>query len=257
MATKQATKYKEMGNKEFKAGNHSKAIEYYTYATELDPNNPIFYTNRSTAYFKMEKYDKSLRDANKAIKKDSTWAKGYYRRGLCYRQKEDFKSAVEDFKKAVKLKPDNVTFKNMLNQTTKILKKGMSAGEITKGEGNVFFKAGNIPKAIEKFTEAISLCDDDDDKDRKVKADCYANRAACHRQLYASADVIKDCTKCLKYNPVHVKAFIRRAQAYESMEKYKESLADFESANKIQATNVSMQGAGRVRSALKKMKKKC
>jgi len=249
---KQATKYKEMGNKEFKAGNHAKAIEYYTYATELDPNNPIFYTNRSTAYFKMKKFDKSLRDANKAIKKDATWAKGYYRRGLCHLESKDDKSALADFEKACKLKPDNQTFQNMLRKTKSALMDGMSEGEITKVEANELFKAGKFPEAIKKYTTAISLCDDSDDKEKMIKADCYANRAACHRQLYASAEVVKDCTKCLELNPRHVKAYIRRAQAHESLEKYKKALQDFESANQIQATSVSIQGAGRVRSALKK-----
>ena len=28
-------------------GNFEKAIEYYTYATEIDPKNHLYYTNRS------------------------------------------------------------------------------------------------------------------------------------------------------------------------------------------------------------------
>jgi tetratricopeptide (TPR) repeat protein len=40
------------------SGDHAKAIEMYTYATEMDPNNPIFYTNRSNAYFMMKNWDK-------------------------------------------------------------------------------------------------------------------------------------------------------------------------------------------------------
>jgi len=254
MATKQAIKWKEKGNAEFKKGNHGTAIEYYTYATELDPKNPIFYTNRSTAYFKMKKMKKSFRDANKAIQLDKNWAKGYYRRGMCYLDQEEFKLALKDFQDALRLNPEYSTYQDIVKQTKRNLMKGMSDGEITKVEANDLFKAGKIPEAIKKYTTAISQCDSNCAKDKLVKADCYANRAACHRQLYASQDVVRDCTKAIKFNPRHCKAFIRRAQAFESLEKYKDALEDFESANKIASTPVAIQGAGRVRAALKRSK---
>ncbi len=50
---KQAEKYKDQGNEEFRQGNFAKAIEQYTYATECDPKNPIYFTNRSMCYFKV------------------------------------------------------------------------------------------------------------------------------------------------------------------------------------------------------------
>lgn len=255
MATKQANKYKEQGNEAFKRGDHAKAIEYYTFATECDPNNPIFFTNRSTAYFKMEKYDKSLRDANKAIKKDPKWAKGYYRRGMVLMHQENYKEALEAFQTANKLKPDNATFDSAVATCKGKMMKGMSAGEITKTEANDLFKNGQIEEAVKKYTTAIKVCGTSE-KDKLVKADCYANRAACYRQLYNSKAVVEDCTECLKLNPNHVKALIRRAQSYESLEKYKEALEDFKQANYLApGTAIAVQGSSRIRAALKRMEK--
>lgn len=65
--SKQAMKYKELGNAEFKKGNMQAAIENYCFAVEIDPRNPIFRTNRAAAYEKIGKWDKCLRDANKSI----------------------------------------------------------------------------------------------------------------------------------------------------------------------------------------------
>lgn len=255
MATKQATKYKEQGNKAFKAGNHAKAIEYYTYATELDPKNPIFFTNRSTAYFKMEKYDKSLRDANKAIKCDPKWAKGYYRKGVVLMAMDQHKEALPQLEKAAKLKPDNMSFSNAVAQCKAHHMKGMSPAEIVKMEANELFKCGKIDEAIVKYTQALAACRNND-KDKLVKADIYANRAACHRQLYMSKKVVHDCTEALKLNPNHVKALIRRGQAQESLEKFKEALEDFQRANYLApGTPVAVQGASRIRSALKRERK--
>jgi len=67
--------YKEKGNEEFKKGNYEKAIEFYTYATEMDPKNHIYMTNRSLCYASMQKWDKSLRDADKAVFLKADWEK--------------------------------------------------------------------------------------------------------------------------------------------------------------------------------------
>jgi len=255
MATTQATKYKEKGNEAFKAGNHSKAIEFYTYATELDPRNPIFFTNRSTAYFKMKKWDKSLRDANKAIKCDPNWAKGYYRKGMVLMELENFKDALPALDKAQKLKPNNDSFSKAVVTCKSKLVQGMSAAEIYKTDANALFKQGKIDKAIELYTTGIKTCQSDP-KDQLVKADLYANRAACYRQLYESKNVVHDCTESLKLNPQHVKALIRRGQALESLEKFKEALKDFTHASYLAPNaTVAVQGAARIRSSLKREEK--
>jgi tetratricopeptide (TPR) repeat protein len=62
-------------------------------------------------------------------------------------------------------------------------------------------------------------------KDDTAKADIYANRAACYVQLYEPKKVLDDCNNALKLAPDHAKALLRRAQALESLEKYKEALA--------------------------------
>jgi len=255
MATKQALKYKEKGNAAFKEGNHGKAIEYYTYATELDPKNPVFFTNRSTAYFKMKKFEKSLRDANKAIKCDPKWAKGYYRKGVVLMEMDKHEEALKDLEHAVKLVPSNSSFVQAAASCKAKIFKSMSAAEIIKSEANAMFKKGQIEEAVKKYTQGIQACKDDA-KDNLVKADLYANRAACHRQLYASKKVVNDCTEALKYNPNHVKALIRRAQANESLEKFKEALLDFQQATYLApGTPVAVQGASRIRAALKRENK--
>ncbi len=80
----------QKGNDEFKKGNHAKAIEYYTYATELDPKNHIFFSNRATAYFSMQDYAKSLRDSEKAVALDNTWWKVFISLSLCSEPAQSF-----------------------------------------------------------------------------------------------------------------------------------------------------------------------
>lgn len=250
-----AEKFKNQGNDEFKKGNHGKAIEYYTYATEMDPTNCIYFTNRSNAYFKMKIFDKSLRDAVKSTTLDSKWSKGHYRAGLAYMELDQPQEALKAFEVAANLEPSNDTYVKEVARAKAFFMKGMSQGEILKTQGNEKFKAGQIDDAIKLYTSAISSCKSDE-KETNIKADCYANRAACYRQLYKDQEVISDCTEAIKLVPNHVKAFIRRAQGYEQMEKYKEALEDYQKASILAPnTPVAYQGASRVRTALKKIGK--
>lgn len=245
MATKEAEKYKEKGNTAFKAGDHVKAIEMYTYATELDPKNPIFFTNRSNAYYLMKNFEKSARDASKAIKNDASWAKGHYRLGMALWAMKDLAGAEDAFKKACSMNPKNASFKGALDKLKAEKMKGMSEAEILKGEGNDLFKVGQIEPAEAIYSKAIAACKATE-KDTQVKLACLANRAACYRQLYLPEKCIEDCSVALDIDPNHVKCLIRRAQAYESMEKYKKALADFTKVCTVD-TNAKMAFEGRTR----------
>lgn len=78
----QAVEKKDAGNEYFKSQDYEKAIELYSEAIELNPSEPTFYTNRSIAYFRTEAYGYALEDANKSIKQNPNFFKGFYRRAV-------------------------------------------------------------------------------------------------------------------------------------------------------------------------------
>lgn len=250
--SKQAEAYKEKGNEEFKKGNFDKAIEFYTYATEMDPRNHVFYTNRALCYDKMQKYDKALRDAEKSLELKGDWEKGHFRRAAALQKLARFQEALDAYDRCLGLNPNDANYKKSYDECKREMFKGMSDSEILKIEGNDFFKRGKIPEAIEKYTKALDKCGNSE-KDQKVKMDLYANRAACYVQLYEPTKVRDDCDKALELDPENVKALVRRAQAYESLEKYKLSLADYETALRLGGGSVAQQGVNRVSKALKQL----
>lgn len=255
MASKAALAEKEKGNAAFKRGEMGKAIEHYTYATEMDPTNHVFFTNRAAAYAHMKKWDKSLRDSEKSIRLKSDWHKGYWRAGNALMELKRQEEAVDKYKMAVQLDPQNQTYKNLLANAEKTMLAGMSKAEQLKKEGNTLFKKGQMEEAVKVYSKAIVACGDDA-KQQGLKADLYANRAACHKNLYHSQKVIEDCTAALDINPMHVKSLIRRAQSYEAMEKMDLALKDFDQANLLApGTQVSIAGATRVRGAMRRAAK--
>jgi len=245
-----AEQYKEKGNEEFKKGNMEAAIENYTYATEMDPTNHIFFTNRAAAYAHMKRWDKSLRDAERSIQLNPRWDKGHWRIGNAKLALGLVEEAEKAYKVACDIDPSNLQYKEAYQQARKAALKGMSEAELLKREGNELYSQGDQECAIVKYTQAIEACEE---KEAVLKADLLANRAACHRQLYNPKAVVDDCTAALKINPQHVKALVRRAQAYENMEKYQDALKDFDLANLLApGTEVAVSGASRIRAALKK-----
>merc|ERR1711957_57727 len=54
----------------------------------------------------------------------------------------------------------------------------------------------------------------------------HADRAACYKQISNFDGVIEDCTAVLEVDPENVKALVRRAQAFEGVERYRFALQD-------------------------------
>ena len=71
----QANKLKVQGNEALSHSNYWAAVQCYTQALELDPDNAALYSNRSVAYARHNKFAEALDDAEKAIELNPTWAK--------------------------------------------------------------------------------------------------------------------------------------------------------------------------------------
>lgn len=87
-----------------------------------------------------------------------------------------------------------------------------------KEAGNHAYGSKDFNKAIELYTKAI-IC--------KPEAVYYSNRAACYNALADWDKVVEDTTAAINLDPEYVKAMNRRANAYDKLEKYSESLLDY------------------------------
>ncbi|KAJ1670230.1 TOM (translocase of outer membrane) complex component [Coemansia sp. RSA 2052] len=118
---------------------------------------------------------------------------------------------------------DDESPENMSNAQIATLDKASQKklAQSLKSRGNKFFQAKRYPKAIELYTQALRF-----DKDPVF----YSNRAACYAADNDHDQVIADCTSALELEPRYIKALMRRAQANESTERYRDSLYDFTTA---------------------------
>ncbi|EDO18776.1 hypothetical protein Kpol_1028p51 [Vanderwaltozyma polyspora DSM 70294] len=60
--------YKTTGNTYFKDGNYLKAVEYYKKCIEVEPENPIGYSNSAMSLIKLTKYTEALESCGTGLK---------------------------------------------------------------------------------------------------------------------------------------------------------------------------------------------
>lgn len=145
-------------------------------------------------------------------------------------KEKDYTTAFKTVDNALRLDPTNTTLNNLKDKIKPLYEKAEKARvsqldprEKEKELGDQQFKAAKFEEAIKTYTTCLGKIPD---KGSELALKCYANRAACYKQLSNFDGTIGDCTAVLEHKPDDVKALIRRAQAYEAIEKYKSALQD-------------------------------
>ncbi|KAM9384133.1 sperm-associated antigen 1A [Pholidichthys leucotaenia] len=102
-----------------------------------------------------------------------------------------------------------------------------------KNEGNRLYKHGQFGDALEKYSQAIDGCAEAGVDSPEDLCILYSNRAACYLKDGNSTDCIQDCTKALELQPYSLKPLLRRAMAYESLERYRKAYVDYKTVLQI------------------------
>ncbi|KAK6179773.1 hypothetical protein SNE40_012058 [Patella caerulea] len=114
---------KKQGNESMKEGKPAEAVFHYTHAIKIDPKNHILYSNRSSAFLKIEQYYLALQDAITTTKLEPTWPKGYFRKGEVEFQAGDYPAALKSYKHAFVLDTSDEGIKQAMSKTTKEINK--------------------------------------------------------------------------------------------------------------------------------------
>ncbi|CBZ25847.1 stress-inducible protein STI1 homolog [Leishmania mexicana MHOM/GT/2001/U1103] len=232
--------YKAKGNDAFKAKRYQEAIDWYTKAIGLNPNDEAsgaLYSNRAGSWQNLNNFEKAAADSEQCIRLRPDWLKGYFRLGVAMESMSKYDEAQKAFQKALQLSPGNEEVMDKLHtintkvrdRNEKIKSQHCKTPEEAKKLGNSFFKDGKYDQAAEFYTRAIEL----QTGPVKEKAVYYTNRAACHQQTHMYSLMVDDCNAAIEIDPANVKAYLRRGIAYEGMEKWKLALEDYTKAQSV------------------------
>ncbi|KAK1442321.1 tetratricopeptide repeat protein 1 like protein [Babesia gibsoni] len=105
---------------------------------------------------------------------------------------------------------------------------GRQSPEFLKERGNNAFRDADFVVACELYTTALSRLEFSDND--TLKAQLYANRAACHIALDQYDLAINDATDAILLDSVYMKAYLRRSTAYEKKGINQKACSDLEKA---------------------------
>ncbi|KAJ3327099.1 Hsp90 cochaperone [Blyttiomyces sp. JEL0837] len=157
---------KSQGNKAFSSGDFPSAIKYFTEAIAIDSSNHVLYSNRSAAYASQKNYVDALTDAEKTVELNSSWAKGYSRKGAALYGLGRYSEAVECYKAGLNLEPTNAQMKKGLEDSEMALEDLSGSGPSALGKlfgPDVFTKIATNPKlapmlAQPDFVQKVREC---------------------------------------------------------------------------------------------------
>lgn len=87
-------------------GQYDQAIEDFSYAIKLDPQDGLLRYNRANARRDKRDYEGAIAGYTEAIELDSNYARAYYNRGLAKQAKGDTAGSETDIAAAKRLDPD-------------------------------------------------------------------------------------------------------------------------------------------------------
>lgn len=229
---------KEKGNEAYKKKDFETALLHYNKATELEPMNMTFYTNRAAVYFEQQRWEDCLKECEKAIEIGRENKADYKLIAKAYARMANVKTQVKDYEGAIKF------FNHSLSEhrNPEILKKKQEVEKIIKDQerlayinpelaeqeknkGNEYFQKADYPNALKHYTEAI--------KRNPTDAKLYSNRAACYTKLMEFRLALKDSEEGIKLDPNFLKCYLRKGHALLAMKDLSQAMAAFGRALEI------------------------
>ena len=186
-----------------------RAIDDYTQAIELDTDYADAYYNRGNACHNKREYDRAIVDYNRAIELKPNYAEAYYNRGVTYSEKSDFDSAIVDYNRAIELKPNYA--------------------EAYYSHGVAYHNKGDFDRAIVDYNKAIAL--------NPNYAEAYSNRGVAYINKGDVDRAIVDYNKAIALNPNYAEAYYNRGVAWLRQKEWEKARVDLTTTRNM-GTNI-------------------
>ena len=98
-----ATNWSEIGRKAIDAKRWNEALNAYSKAIELNPNDASAYNNRGLAYDNLDKNDLAIADYSKAIELNPEYGDAFNNLGKTFSRLGDYKRAILYYDRAIEL----------------------------------------------------------------------------------------------------------------------------------------------------------
>lgn len=148
MGTDEAEEFKKKGNDAFREQKWDEAIKHYNKAISLDPKNAAIYSNRSAAWSSKGNHESALSDADKCLKEDPSFVKGFARKGKALFDLNRLDEAEAAYNQGIAMDASNEACKRGVADVA--LARRRRAG--SSSSGGIFAKANDF---VQKFLEQL------------------------------------------------------------------------------------------------------
>ena len=183
------------------------AIRAFNAAMDLGYRDEVIYTNRGSAFRKIEKFDNALADYNIALEIKPDFYPAYAFRGNLFLKKEEYTNAIKDFDSALEIEPDDF--------------------DVVLSKCSAYEKIGDPLKALKVINDFISSR-----KNRDI-SEYLMERAMLYSKCGYSHQAIEDFSKLIDETDCFLTAYEWRYKEYEKIGDFKKAKADKEKINDL------------------------
>jgi len=146
-------------------GEHDKAIEDFTEAIELKPDDADFYHWRGLAYFLKGECDKAIENFTEAIRLKPN-VDSYYCRGLAYIKKGLYDQSIRDFDKVLEINPSHEKAWKAKEEVESLIE-SRKKSLIKSGNGRKSFKVSFLLMLFLTLVPMLVILDKKDDRQQR------------------------------------------------------------------------------------------
>ena len=206
---------KNDGNDLFKTGKFLDAATVYTEAISINPNNPLFYTNRALAYSRVGNYTDAIDDAKKARILDVNFLKSYIIETKC----QLATGLIEDACRTL----DSAPTEHQTQRDVTELREQISSA--AKEAGNGYFRKKDIDSAIRLYGVAIS-CTPDNHL-------LYSNRSSAYQSKGKWKEALRDAEKCVHINQYFPKGYLHMGRSELQLKRWDDAISTVDMAESV------------------------
>ncbi len=209
------------------------AIENFTQALKLDPNNAQINYYRGRAKMTVEAYQEAIEDFTQAIRLNPQYIDAYYQRGHVLYSLGDSQEAMKNYSQVISLNPNEALayfylgfvrttlghMQGAISNYNQALKINPDLAEAYYHRGIILYRLGNIHRAVEDYNQALQIyCN---------FAEAYRDRGLARYTLGDYQGALEDYSQAVLINPEDALIYYYRAFIYQNLSDYIKALGDF------------------------------
>lgn len=149
-----AVQVKERGNAQLKAKQYEAALQSYTEAISLDPQNAVYYSNRAAANLLLSRFSHAVDDCKKSISLDANFVRPRERLASAYRYLGMTRQEIDALRGVIGLDNSNEAFKAQLRDAEARLARENGSDNAGGGSSGA---AGIDPSMINLMANSVGM----------------------------------------------------------------------------------------------------